>query len=119
MRFFDEWLKALNQRLENWKRLRAPGWPDFLRSFMRRSRVSAIHEVAQVMIIAPAPLIQLCNRGGLRSCQRGMSALLRSLKLNFAGFRGKRRQGSRVGQGKPEQEAADHENQRSSRDSQA
>ena len=26
-------------RLENWKRLRAPGWPDFLRSFIRGSRV--------------------------------------------------------------------------------
>ena len=27
------------QRLENWKRLRAPGWPGFLRSFSRGSRV--------------------------------------------------------------------------------
>ena len=29
-----------DQRFENWKRLRAPGWPYFLRSFMRESRVS-------------------------------------------------------------------------------
>ena len=28
-----------NQRFEYWKRLRAPGWPYFLRSFMRGSRV--------------------------------------------------------------------------------
>src|SRR2546430_1867311 len=27
-----------NQRFENWKRLRAPGWPAFLRSFSRGSR---------------------------------------------------------------------------------
>lgn len=29
------------QRLENWKRLRAPGWPYFLRSFSRASRVKS------------------------------------------------------------------------------
>lgn len=29
-----------NYRLENWKRFRAPGWPDFFRSFMRGSRRS-------------------------------------------------------------------------------
>gem|GEM_PF-4592516 len=28
-----------NQRFENWKRLRAPGWPGFLRSFFLGSRV--------------------------------------------------------------------------------
>ena len=32
-------LKDSDQRLENWKRLRAPGRPGFLRSFMRGSRV--------------------------------------------------------------------------------
>ena len=31
---------ACRYRFENWNRLRAPGWPDFLRSFMRGSRVS-------------------------------------------------------------------------------
>src|ERR1043166_4869179 len=30
----------LDQRLLYWKRFRAPGWPYFLRSFMRGSRVS-------------------------------------------------------------------------------
>ena len=29
-----------NYRFENWKRLRAPGWPDFFRSFIRGSRLS-------------------------------------------------------------------------------
>lgn len=40
LRMRVEHLGTTPQRLENWNRLRAPGWPDFLRSFIRESRVS-------------------------------------------------------------------------------